>query len=125
MALVVLTSNENVTYVSSPRFEKVFYRGNIDDDGVLSIEDPTIEEDSYSENIEFTLSGDDGDLFSIARAPPRSVKVSLRAPLTEENLISKTFLITTLTASHSEASNSSTVLLIDLPEKTCGKNIRN
>lgn len=116
MAIVVITADEEVTYIPSPRFEKAIYRGNIDENGVLSVEDPTIDEDSYSQNLTFSLTiGDDSDLFVIEPVTLYSVRVSLKAPLTEENLIGKTVFVATITADHPEAFSGTTVLLIDLP----------
>lgn len=113
---MVIIPDEEVTYVSIPRFERLIYRGNIDDNGVLTIDDPTIEIDTYSENVEFELIGDDSDLFSIEFPTIYSVKVTLKEPLTEENLIGKAFLTATLTANHPEVVSGSSILLIDLPK---------
>lgn len=80
----------------------------------MSVADPTITEESYSQNLTFTLSGEDSDFFSIDPTL-HPIKVSLRVPITEENVIGKTFLTATITANHPEVEGSSTVLLIVLP----------
>lgn len=112
---IAIVSDENATYIPSPRFEKAIYRGDINVDGEFSYEIPTIEEDSFPDQLTFTVTGDDGDLFSVEPLPPYSVSVSLKAPITEENVAGKKFLTATIYASHPEVSSGSTVLLVDLP----------
>lgn len=114
-AQILLIPDEEVTYIPPPRFQEAIYRGNISDAGVFTYEIPSIVAESYSEDLSFTISGDDSDLFSVEALPPYSVNVSLRFPITEENLIGKTFLTATISANHPEAFSGSTVLLIDLP----------
>lgn len=115
VANVFIIPDEDVTYIPPPRFEQVMYRGNIDDTGALTINDPTVAEDSFSQNISFQYTGDDTDLLSYELVPPYSIKVSVNANITEEDLIGKTFLTATITANHPEVASGSTVLLIDLP----------
>lgn len=114
-AQIQIVPDTEVTYVPPPRFAKAIYRGNISDTGIFTYESPTIEQDSYSEDLSFTISGDDGDLFSIGALPPYSVSIALKSPITEENLIGKTFLTATISANHPEVFSGSTILLVDLP----------
>lgn len=107
--------DEEVTYVPAPRFQNAIYRGNISETGEFFCENQTIEEDSYSNEISFTISGDDGDLFSVESLPPFSISVSLKSPITEENLIGKKFFTATISANHPEVLSGTTALLIDLP----------
>lgn len=116
-AQIILIPDEEVTYIPPPRFEKAIYRGNISDTGVFSYENPTIEADSYSADLSFTISGDDGDLFTVELLPPFSVNVALKYPITEENLIGKPFLTATISANHPEVFSGSTVLLVDVPSE--------
>lgn len=108
-------ADAEATYIPPPRFEKPIYRGDISETGDFTYEFPTIEEDSHSDELTYTISGDDGDLFSVDVLPPFSVSVSLKAPITEENLIGKTFFTATISANHPEVPSASTVLLVDLP----------
>lgn len=114
-AQITIVPDLEATYIPQPRFVKPIYRGDISETGELSCEIPAIEEDSFSDELSFTISGDDGDLFSIEALPPFSVSVSLKSPLTEENLVGKTFFTATISANHPEVPSGSTVLLIDLP----------
>lgn len=116
-AVINIVADKESTYIPPPRFQKALYRGNISDTGIFSYEPPTIDEESYSEDLSFTLSGDDGDLFSVelVHESTHSLNVLLKSPITEENVNGKTFLTATISANHPEVFSGSTVLLIDLP----------
>ncbi|KAG4078591.1 hypothetical protein HA402_003238 [Bradysia odoriphaga] len=114
-AQITIVSDENATYIPVPRFEKPIYRGDISESGEFSSEILTIAEESYSDELTYTISGDDGDLFSVEALPPYSLAVGLRSPITEKNLIGKTFLTAKISANHPEVPSGSTVLLVDLP----------
>lgn len=107
--------DEQATYIPPPQFEEAIYRGSLNVDGQLSSEEPKLKEDTFSDGLSFSVSGDDGDLFSVGLLPPYSVAVSLKSPITEENVAGKTFLTATISATHPEGYSGSTVLLIDLP----------
>ncbi|XP_037037495.1 uncharacterized protein LOC119075215 [Bradysia coprophila] len=114
-AQIHIVADGNATYIPPPRFEEAIYRGDISETGEFSCETPTIVEDTYSDELSYTLSGTDGDLFSVEARPPYSVAVTLKAPITEENLVGKTFFTATISANHPEVPSGSTVLLVSLP----------
>ncbi|KAG4076573.1 hypothetical protein HA402_002736 [Bradysia odoriphaga] len=114
-AQIHIVADEEATYIPPPRFEEAIYRGDISVTGEFSCEIPTIVEDTYSDELSYTLSGTDGDLFVVEARPPFSVAVALKAPITEENLVGKSFFTATISANHPEVPSGSTVLLVSLP----------
>lgn len=54
-ATVSITGNSASTYLPSPRFDKSLYQGSLSATNALTIENPTILEDTFSDDIQFTF----------------------------------------------------------------------
>lgn len=99
-----------------PIFEKVLYQGALDLENKLTIEQLKIKNETFSNEIVFSLIGRDSSLFSI-QSNLNEITITLSKILLADELNDKMYLTTTIIANRPEVDTGSAVILIDIPEK--------
>lgn len=102
-----------------PLFQKSLYRGQLDVNLKLQDLEPiSIRDDTYTDNVIFTLEGDDSSWFSWTRLS-NELTISLDRQITDDDVDSKNYLTFTIVAKNDIGNSSDTVVLINVPEKMC------
>lgn len=109
-ATVIITSDEQNTFVPIPRFEKALYQGTLNINGVLELENAVVVNNTFSNEIAFGLSGGDSDLFLYTI----DLNVVIISLVEDADLTDRTFLMTTLIANRAYTETGSTVLHVDI-----------
>lgn len=116
-ARVIIRPDSEDVFVPVPKFASAFYRGTLDDQRQLVLEPLIITEDTYHEEITLDFSGGDSLLFSQSNAANR-IDVQFVRQLTDEDLVDKNILMTTLVANRADVDRGSTVIIVDIPQAT-------
>lgn len=103
--------------VPSPKFSQPSYRGSLDLDLELTFEDVLLDEATYAEDVVFSLEGGDSAVFSAVNTVNK-VDIKLRQPLTETDIVDRTYLMTVLRAERPTHEPTATVLLVNIPVTT-------
>lgn len=104
--------------IAVPSFEYTMYRGSIDTDMNLVIDNILLVENTYNEAISFDMVGDDSNYFEISNVD-HAISLTLKSDVTAEQLEGKDFLTFLIDALHPETTAGRTSVLISLPEKVC------
>lgn len=102
-------------FVPVPKFSSAFYRGSLDDQRQLILEQIIITADTYHEEIALGFSGGDSSLFGLSNIE-NSITVQLKRPLTDQDIVDKNILLTTLVANRADVDRGTTVIFVDIPE---------
>lgn len=121
-AATVLLVNIPVTTprpdIVAPSFTKPLYRGYIDNEAGVLVEDIVLVASTYSSAVTFELSGDDSEFFELT-SEINVVQIGLRESVTEDQLASREFLTFEVVARHPEANLARAGVLISVPAKEC------
>lgn len=102
-----------------PNFKKSLYRGELNDDFELhNLDTISIDNETFSDGLTFSLYGDDNLWFSFIQTD-YELKISLNRQITENDLEFKSYLTFNVLSKNSIGNSSETVVIIDVPEKLC------